>query len=552
VYDGASLSILRYSLLRSPCCNAFAKRCQRKTFLNSCQKGAESCTHSPFSIFLCFLVFEFSGGMMRGVLSVIFILVSMVLSSCVKIPHLLSDTPVDVSVSAPCPPAQPSVAPFNSEQKPLSLEDLFEIARRNNPSLAAGAWDVQTAIALRNSAAAERSPNLRATGSYLTYLQNQRLVPVRKNNDPGMFSTSIFAGDIILKLPLFTGGRIRSEISAADLLSRAATDRLARTWEELVFNISSAFYTILGQRPVIESLEFSIKALQRQGQRVVDMMRVGKAAKVDVLRTEVRISDVEQRLIREKTILEIQHRLLANFIGVGGDAPRVRIQGRLGQNGNVPDVNGALAMAYAERGDYRAAKAALDAQAMKVTAARSARWPKISLEGTYGTRAASGITDNAAAYINRLESTTTNPPTLYNASPGVSPSLAVGNIGVTTEVPIIDGGKISAQIAEQETKLVSAQQNLRKLELQIRLDVETALLNVSSAQQRVQATRKAIEQAKESFRIETERYDLGKGSITDVLDAQSAMLEAETNYYRMLTEYNVAFAQLGLATGEKR
>jgi outer membrane protein len=254
-------------------------------------------------------------------------------------------------------------------------------------------------------------------------------------------------------------------------------------------------------------------------------------------------------LIREKTILEIQHRLLANFIGIGGDAPRVRIQGRLGQNGNVPDVNGALAMAYAERGDYKAAKAALDAQAMKVTAARAARWPKVSLEGTYGTRGASGITDNAAAYINRLMTTSSS---TYDSSPGISPSLAVGNIGVTTEVPLIDGGKISAQIAEQETKLVSAQQNLRKLELQIRLDVETALLNVSSAQQRVRATRKAIEQGKESFRIETERYDLGKGSITDVLDAQSAMLETQTNYYRVLTEYNLALAQLGLATGEKR
>ncbi len=494
---------------------------------------------------------------MRGALSIFFILVFMFLSACVKIPHLLSDTPVDVSVPGPCPPAQPSVAPFNSEQKPLSLEDLFEIARRNNPDLASGAWDVQTAIALRDNAASERWPNLRADGSYNTYRQNQRLVPVRKNNDPGMFSTSILAGDIILKLPLYTGGRIRSEINAADLLSRAATDRLARTWEELVFNISSTFYTILGQRPVIESLEFSIKALQRQGQRVVDMMRAGKAAKVDVLRTEVRVSDVEQRLIREKTILEIQHRLLANLIGIGGDTPPVKIQGRLGQNENVPDVNGALAMAYAERGDYKAAKAALDAQAMKVTAARAARWPKVSLEGTYGTRAASGITDNAALYIDKLMRPTESNPEKYNnpssyGSPGVSPSLAVGNIGVTAEVPIIDGGKITAQIAEQETKLASAQQNLRKLELQIRLDVETALLNVSSAQQRVKATRKAIEQAKESFRIETQRYDLGKGSITDVLDAQSAMLEAETSYYRVLTEYNLAIAQLGLATGEKR
>ena len=144
---------------------------------------------------------------------------------------------------------------------------------------------------------------------YTSYLQNQRLVQVRKNNDPGMFSSSIFAADIVLRLPLFTGGRITSEISAADLLSQAAAHRLARTWEELVFNPSSTFYTILRQLPLIDSLQFSIKALNKQRHSVLDMMRVGKAAKVDVLRTEVRLSDLDQRLVREQTVSEIQRRV---------------------------------------------------------------------------------------------------------------------------------------------------------------------------------------------------------------------------------------------------
>ena len=128
----------------------------------------------------------------------------------------------------------------------------------------------------------------------------------------------------------------------------------------------------------------------------------------------------------------------------------------------------------------------------------------------------------------------------------------MGNIGVVADYPIFDGGRITAQINEQETRLASAQANLRKLWLQIRLDVETAMLNVDSARKRVRATQKAIEQSKESFRIESEKYDLGKGSITDVLDAQSAMLDADTNHYRALADFNIALAQLGLATGEKR
>jgi outer membrane protein TolC len=87
------------------------------------------------------------------------------------------------------------------------------------------------------------------------------------------------------------------------------------------------------------------------------------------------------------------------------------------------------------------------------------------------------------------------------------------------------------------------------LELQVRLDVETAILNIGSSAQRVEATGKAIDQAEESLRIEREKYDLGRGSITDVLDAQSALLDSQTNYYRALADYSTASAQLKLAVG---
>ncbi len=481
------------------------------------------------------------------------------LSGCLSLVPMAHNQPV-VSPAASCaqPPAG-RAGPMDKVQEALTLEQCIETARANNPSLAAGIWDVQTTLAQWNIAAAEKLPNFRGTASYNSYLQNQRLVPVRKNNDPGMFSTSLFAGDIILRMPLFTGGRITNEINAAALLSQAAEHRLARTWEELVFNVSSTFYTILGQRPLIESLQFSTKVLNKQRQRVLDMMRVGKAAKVDVLRTEVRLSDLDQRLVREQTVSEIQRRVLGTLMGIGDGSRPVTVRGNLSLNRRVPDLHGAIAMAYAERGDYRAARASLDAQMARVTAARGALWPTLSLAGSYGTRVAAGITDNGAVFINRFiganpEADNPNVPPAqkhYN-SPGVSRSLPVGNIGVVADYPLFDGGRITAQIREQEARLASAQANLRRLELQIRLDVETALLNVTSSRQRVQSTQKAIEQSKESFRIESEKYDLGKGSITDVLDAQAAMLDTQTNYYRALAEYNIALAQLGLATGEKR
>jgi outer membrane protein TolC len=365
-----------------------------------------------------------------------------------------------------------------------------------------------------------------------------------------MFSSSILSVDLVLNMPLFTGGRIRSEIGSAELAALAAENRLARTWEELIFNISSAFYTILGQRRLIKSLNFSRDVLTKHKGRVLAMMAADKAARVDVLRIEVRIADLDQRLARETNVLEIQKRLLATLTGISDRGIPVDITGDLALGHTAPALDGALAMAFAERGDYRAARASLDAQAMKLRGARAALWPTVSVDGAFGLRAAAGINDNGVAYTKRLNEAQNKP--LRGPWPNPDSNLPVGSLGVVLDYPIFDGGRISSQIRDQEAKLASGQAQLRKLELQIRLDVETALLNISSARQRVQATRKSIEQSKESFRIEQEKYDLGKGTITDVLDAQSAMLEAESNYYRALADYNIALAQLGLATGEKR
>jgi len=89
-------------------------------------------------------------------------------------------------------------------------------------------------------------------------------------------------------MPLFTGGRIINTVRAADLLQSAAEHRLVRTREELVFNVSSTFYAILGQRKVIESLALSRKAMEEQARRAQALLDAQKAARVDLLRTGVR------------------------------------------------------------------------------------------------------------------------------------------------------------------------------------------------------------------------------------------------------------------------
>ncbi len=413
---------------------------------------------------------------------------------------------------------------------PLTLQQAIETALANNPEVAARGWDTSAAQARRDQAFGARLPRLGVVGGYSHYLDDQRLIAASQDGEPGLFGRDIVSGDLVLTMPLFTGGRLVNQVRAAELLQKAADHRLVRFREELLFNVSSVFLNILAQQHVIESLAFSRQTLDEHLKRIDALVEAQKAARVDRMRTEVRLADVEQLLVREKNLLAIQRRALASLLGLADQDKEISPQGELEvqEKGTLPDLQTALSSAWKERSDYLAARSSLEAQAKNVDVAKSGHWPMVSVQGSYGRRWASGPTTGAG-----------------------DETGDVGRVGLVLEVPIFEGGQVDAGIREQQANLAAAQERLRLLDLQVRLEVETALLNVESSSERAAAIRTSIAQAKESLRIEQQKYSLGKGAIVDVLDAQAALLETETTYYRVLADYHTAIAQLKLAMGEK-
>jgi hypothetical protein len=73
------------------------------------------------------------------------------------------------------------------------------------------------------------------------------------------------------------------------------------------------------QENLIAALTQSGEALQSQLQRVQALVAESKAAKVDALRTEVRLADLRQRALRERNSLVVLQRTLLNLVG-GRDA----------------------------------------------------------------------------------------------------------------------------------------------------------------------------------------------------------------------------------------
>lgn len=422
-----------------------------------------------------------------------------------------------------------SISDSKAEEQGYSLQECIQTALAQNPDIAIAEQYVAASIAQKDYAHGERWPSLSMRSTYSHSLDTQRLTMNRKPDDPSIFSDDIWKGDLILSLPLFTGGRIIHSIRATELLHLSSEKRLARTRQELVFNVSSVFYDILAQRKVIDSLQFSQQVLEEHEQRIDQLIQAKRAAKVDLLRTQVQLADVRQNRIRETNKLDIQHQVLTNLMGIEDATEPLKIDGELEEEPFSTDRESTLDLAYENRSDLLADQAEYRAQTNRAEASAAEQWPTLSLFGSYG-----GLWGIDPEY----------------RQPGAAKLEDTGMIGISVEFPLFVGGRIQAKVREEQAKQKALQEKVRKRRLQIDLEVETAIKTIQSNYQRVLMTKTAITQAKESFRIEQEKYNAGKGTITDVLDAQSAMLTVETNYYQALAEYNISIAQYELAIGE--
>ncbi|OGL43880.1 MAG: hypothetical protein A2161_17735 [Candidatus Schekmanbacteria bacterium RBG_13_48_7] len=427
------------------------------------------------------------------------------------------------------PVARNNITDLIELQEELTLEECINIALENNPDITQGKWNIEVAKAEADISAGQLWPTIQAALGYNYYLDNQRLVSPKIPAESSTFTNDIISGDIVLRLPLYTGGRLQNLFKSKNYLTESSGNMLMHTRREVVFKVSHVFYSILGHEKVKDSLVFSQQVLEEHHKRVCELMEVEKAARVDILRTEVRLADIEQRLLRENNILDLQKALLENLLGVNTLSRPLDVKGELTLYDLSIDLNQSISEAFNQRRDFQALQSRVEAQKKNVDIFEAGYRPIVSLEATYGARWTAGQTIG-----------------------GSDTSEDVGRVGVVAEIPLFEGGQIRARIRRERSKLWVEKESLRNLQLRIKLEVKIAVSNIESTKARVRATEKAVEQAKESLRIEREKYDLGKGTIIDVLDAQSAMLESQTNYYSSLVDYNVAVAGWYLAVGREK
>ncbi len=417
--------------------------------------------------------------------------------------------------------ANPARAEDDLSGAAISLEDAIRTAlERNQDILIAEQRLAESQRALTESRAAF-FPTLTALAGY------QRIdappsfeVPVFGEID--FMPTESYQAGFIAQQPLFTGGRLINAHAMAKDGVRSSAEQRQAVYNELVFRVKEAYYSILIAQKYAEVAGQSVKLLDAHLSDVQRFVESDMAARIDLLRTEVQRADAEQRLNSARNAVDLSKSAFNNLLDRRLDT-QVRVEEVLKYEPKVITLKEASEAALKQRPELRALEAAVEIAERSVSLARAEYYPTVAAQGTYDWEKGTQLEILGDG---------------WHWTVGVSGSMSLWNWGATR-----------ARVAQARARAEQARLNLEKARDGVALEVRQAFLKMGEAEKNVAVSERAVASAQESYRTTKERYREGVGTNTDVLDAETALATAEANRYQALFDFNIAVARLEKAIG---
>ncbi len=306
----------------------------------------------------------------------------------------------------------------------------------------------------------------------------------------------------------------REDTKAALLSVKNARDLVVQA-------VGNAYLQIIADSARITAAQAEIAADQAVYTNASRRHDAGTAIGIDVLRSEVELKQRQQQLVAATNQFEKDKLVLGRVIGLA-----------IGQDFTVADpapsvplaaisLRDALGKAYDHRPDYQAAKARVLAAQFSLRGAKAERYPTITANGYYGAEGLQLFTD----------------------------SHGVFNATGSLQFNVFDGGRIKADILQNDAELRNRRNELENLRGQIDLEVRSALLDLNSAQAQVDVAQSNLQLATQTVQQARDRFTAGVTNTVEVVQAQQTLADANENLISAQYQYNVAKVSLARSLG---
>lgn len=419
--------------------------------------------------------------------------------------------------------------------KVLTFDQAAKIALERNTSAVQAQNTLEGQQSTVTAAYGQLFPNLTASGSWqrqdldrqFTSIPGGGILRIPTTSTTNSYSTSVNSSIV-----LFNGFSNTANVSRASANAVAAEYTLNRTRQSVVFQVQSLYLNVLRTEQLLKVSEDNLKRSKRQLEQIVESNKVGSRSIADVYRQQVQVGNDELALIQAQNNYDKAKADLLFALGLSVTEeyqisdptikPFIDTSEFEAVNAQYKDFRKLVDMALQSRPDYLSALETVNSAKSSVTIARAGHFPTISAFASYGLNS------------NEISSLRDNRTILW---------------GISFSLPIFNGFQTSNQVEQAQVSLKNAQEQLTQTQRQVQVDVRKSLLDLEAAEKQVEVTMRSVVSAEEDQRIAQEKYNLGAGTLLDLLTATANYTLALSNKVNAAYNYVLVKKQMEFYIG---
>jgi len=325
--------------------------------------------------------------------------------------------------------------------------------------------------------------------------------------------------------PVFTGYAL---VSAYEL-SKLGIDqsKLQADLEklDLALRVKQEYFGILQAEKALDVTKKAVTSLKSNVKVARSFYDVGMIPVNDLLKAEVDLANAEQNLVKARRDLRLARSSFNTVLARPINA-HVSVEDILTYKPVEKKFDEYLKKAVANRPALKAIDVSLKQTDQQVRLTKSRLYPEVALTYDYIREGDDPDVDGSSYHdSSRWEVTAGLTWTFW------------------------EWGKTYYSVKEIESLKNELIQTRSSLLDNITLEVKEAFLTIEEAEAAIPTAEKALEQGEENLRVNEQRYKAQVTTITEVLDAQTQLTRARTNYYNALYAHHLAKARLMRAIG---
>jgi len=424
-----------------------------------------------------------------------------------------------------------SVGTAAADVLPLDADAAVELALEASDRRAAAAARVAAAGQQVDAADARRLPTLDLEASIAHRSSVPEAVFPESIPDIGGFVLfpdirNTYRAGVVLTQPVWTGGAISSDRDAARHEAAAAAAEAARVDDDVRFEARTAYWSAVAADAALDAARSEAERAARLLDDALALRNAGMAVRADELGAEARLAAARVRVIDAEAEAANRHAALRSLLDVPPGTDLELSERGASLPPGPPELDPLIARALSTRAEVVALTARRDAIASRSETVAAPNRPQVSLGARWD------VARPNERYL-PLEDE-------WNTS---------WSVGLFAGWRVFDGNRTDAEVAVLDAERAAVEADLAELERRIALDVETARRSLESALAADTAAAAAVEAATAREADSRERFAAGVATVSEVLDAQTELADAELALVRAHSGAWIADAGLRRAVG---